>query len=85
MPEEGAPPPPEDEPVPMKKVRHGVGIYKLDGNEYEGEFFKDKMHGHGLFKFEGGDIYDVRSPSSLLASRKQIPAQLAATCVGPGV
>ena len=31
----------------MKKIRHGLGIYKHDGNEYEGEFADDKMHGHG--------------------------------------
>jgi hypothetical protein len=31
----------------MKKIRHGVGTYKHDGNEYEGEFADDKMHGHG--------------------------------------
>uniref|UniRef100_A0A6U4VGE9 MORN repeat-containing protein 5 n=2 Tax=Hemiselmis andersenii TaxID=464988 RepID=A0A6U4VGE9_HEMAN len=57
-PAEGAPPPAEGEEVPKKKMRHGVGVYKHDGNEYEGEFVKDKMQGKGLFKFMGGDVYD---------------------------
>eukprot|EP00286_Rhodomonas_abbreviata_P015758 CAMPEP_0181340288 /NCGR_PEP_ID=MMETSP1101-20121128/29756_1 /TAXON_ID=46948 /ORGANISM="Rhodomonas abbreviata, Strain Caron Lab Isolate" /LENGTH=159 /DNA_ID=CAMNT_0023451407 /DNA_START=13 /DNA_END=492 /DNA_ORIENTATION=- len=55
---------PEHEPaegetdVPMTRVRHGTGVYKLDGNVYEGEWVQDRMHGHGLFKFMGGDVYD---------------------------
>ncbi len=67
----------------MIQFRQGQGIYKLDGNIYEGEWVLDKMHGHGkfahacnssniekngsselvgagLFKFMGGDSYDVR-------------------------
>ena len=27
--------------------RQGVGVYKLNGNVYEGEWDQDKMHGHG--------------------------------------
>mmetsp|Transcript_43086 Transcript_43086/g.105349 ORF Transcript_43086/g.105349 Transcript_43086/m.105349 type:complete len:161 (+) Transcript_43086:67-549(+) len=56
--EEGAPPPAEGQEKPPVPVRHGIGVYKLDGNEYEGEWVQDKMHGHGLFKFMSGDTYD---------------------------
>lgn len=43
--EDGAPPP--EEGVPPKPVKNGIGVYKLDGNEYEGEWVSDKMQGHG--------------------------------------
>eukprot|EP00961_Rhodomonas_salina_P295533 3935545-Rhodomonas_salina.6 len=36
-----------EENVPMIRVRHGPGVYKLDGNVYEGEWQDDKMQGHG--------------------------------------
>mmetsp|Transcript_26172 Transcript_26172/g.86081 ORF Transcript_26172/g.86081 Transcript_26172/m.86081 type:complete len:105 (-) Transcript_26172:452-766(-) len=65
----------EGEAEPTKvMVRNGVGIYKLDGNIYEGEWVADKMHGHGenrgksiavlrnvcagVFKFMDGSKYD---------------------------
>ena len=38
---------PEPEEVKTVQFRHGQGIYKLDGNVYEGEWDLDKMHGHG--------------------------------------
>mmetsp|Transcript_21622 Transcript_21622/g.33829 ORF Transcript_21622/g.33829 Transcript_21622/m.33829 type:complete len:163 (-) Transcript_21622:18-506(-) len=47
-----------EESVPQKKVRQGTGVYKLDGNSYEGEWKNDQMNGHGLFKFMSGDSYD---------------------------
>lgn len=44
--EDGAPTP--EEGVPPKPVKNGIGVYKLDGNEYEGEWVSDKMQGHGM-------------------------------------
>jgi hypothetical protein len=25
---------------------------------YEGEYYRDKRHGHGVFKYTNGDVYD---------------------------
>ena len=44
-------PPPEGEEVPKLPMRHGIGVYKQDGNEYEGEWVMDKMQGHGMLPF----------------------------------
>ena len=41
------PPPAEGEEVQKLPFRQGQGIYKLDGNIYEGEWVADKMHGCG--------------------------------------
>jgi hypothetical protein len=38
---------PEPEEVKTIQFRQGQGVYKLDGNVYEGEWVLDKMHGHG--------------------------------------
>jgi hypothetical protein len=40
-------------------VRSGKGVYKMSGNEYEGDWAKDKMHGSGNFRFMGGSVYNV--------------------------
>jgi hypothetical protein len=40
-------PPAEGEEVKKLPYRQGQGVYKLGGNEYEGEWVADKMHGHG--------------------------------------
>ncbi len=44
---EDAPPPAEGEEVKKLPMRHGIGVYKKDGNEYEGQWTKDEMQGHG--------------------------------------
>ena len=48
-----------DEEVPKVVVRSGKGVYKLSGNEYEGDWAKDKMHWAGNFRFMGGSVYTV--------------------------
>jgi hypothetical protein len=50
---------PEGEEVPNVLKRSGRGVYKLNGNEYEGDWEDDKMHGNGNFKFMGGSVYNV--------------------------
>ena len=49
----------EGEEVPNIIIRSGKGVYKLNGNEYEGDWADDKMHGSGNFKFMGGSVYNV--------------------------
>ena len=29
-----------------------------DGNRFEGEFKDDKKHGHGVYTYANGDVYD---------------------------
>lgn len=48
-----------DEEVPKVMMRSGKGVYKWEGNEYEGDWKDDKMHGAGNFKFMGGSVYNV--------------------------
>ena len=55
---------PEPEEVKTTQFRQGQGIYKLDGNVYEGEWVLDKMHGHGKSSL-------LRSWSVTLAKLKQ--------------
>lgn len=54
-PPEGEDPDPE---APKVVIRSGKGVYKLDGNEYEGDWVDDKMHGQGNFRFMGGSVYN---------------------------
>jgi hypothetical protein len=49
----------EEEEVPKVVIRSGKGVYKWEGNEYEGDWKDDKMHGAGNFKFMGGSVYNV--------------------------
>ena len=49
----------EGEDVPKVVIRSGRGVYKLDGNEYEGDWVDDMMQGAGNFKFMGGSVYNV--------------------------
>ena len=56
---------PEGEEVPNVLKRSGRGVYKLNGNEYEGDWEDDKMHGNGNFKFMGGSVYNVSQRSAL--------------------
>ena len=40
-------------------MMHGHGKFNWpDGNEYVGEFIKDKKQGKGVFKWADGRIYD---------------------------
>jgi len=51
-----------EEDVPKIVIRSGKGVYKLDGNEFEGDWVDDQMQGRGTFKFMGGSVYNVRLP-----------------------
>ena len=40
-------------------MRHGKGRYKWeDESGYEGEWFKDKMHGYGVYVNSEGEIVE---------------------------
>ena len=40
-------------------MRHGKGYYKWDDKSgYEGEWFKDKMHGYGVYMNQNGEIVE---------------------------
>eukprot|EP00899_Mesostigma_viride_P006223 jgi/Mesvir1/15601/Mv03210-RA.1 len=54
-PAEEAPPPP---PAKMIRIRHGRGTYVEGKYSYQGEWFEDKMHGQGTFKYESGAVYE---------------------------
>jgi hypothetical protein len=53
--------PPAEEGEEVKKLpfRQGQGVYKLDGNIYEGEWLADKMHGRGKLSYVF-DVQDLR-------------------------
>jgi len=43
-------------------MKHGKGSWKKEetnpiGNQYAGEYYNDKKHGHGEFKWESGNRY----------------------------
>lgn len=40
-----------------KRVRHGRGVHKEKGCEYNGEFKHDEMHGCGTLSFPSGASY----------------------------
>ena len=43
-------------------VEHGKGKYTfLTGIEYEGEFFKGELHGHGVLKYLKEDCHDYQA------------------------
>ena len=61
-----------DEEVPKVVIRSGKGVYKMDGNEYEGDWANDNMQGSGNFKFMGGSVYNV-SAATLPLTRRGLP------------
>ena len=79
-----------DEEVPKVIIRSGKGVYKWEGNEYEGDWKDDKMHGAGNFKFMGGCVYNVsdslKSPTTQSScntrlSRSATSLRLLCSCI----
>ena len=44
-------------PLNGRGQKEGVGVFKLKGSTYRGEFKKDEFHGVGIMVWEAGVLY----------------------------